>query len=392
MQTIDLSVVLLIFLYVLCGSVAPILIELLVMSGAANASTMLVLLPSCVGQSLSALSNSSSFHVGTICWSAVLLLTVLDLASARLTNQGMIDAGSTVYTVVHCSGTVFTALFAVFLLRRHINSTQWFGILIISIGLCVISFGMKNEGNAMIDGILFILLGSVFHSLSYIVIEYSLVIVDNPVTPEFLCGMLGLTGCFLNITWQCVYTIPNYNVLVIQSVKEHNGDALTIILAYIALTVASCVSSTCFYNLLTKAGSSTTGVIKALQAVLTFVTSHYAFCRSDASQCFTATKGASLAIVLLGVLIYCGAAHGVDQTTAVAADGENVSAILRIDADLNTEYTPILEKELELTPLLPKRFSYDSINNELGHSFTVIAPASAVEIVDCELALAELLT
>ena len=49
--------------------------------------------------------------------------------------------------------------------------------------------------------------------------------------------------------------------------------------------------------------SASTGVLKGLQAVATFVTSHYSFCGIQKSQCFTVTKGVSLVVVLTGEML-----------------------------------------------------------------------------------------
>ena len=51
-------------------------------------------------------------------------------------------------------------------------------------------------------------------------------------------------------------------------------------------------------------GSATTGVLKGVQAVTTFVASHYAFCSVVQSQCFSVPKAVSLVVVLLGVMMY----------------------------------------------------------------------------------------
>jgi drug/metabolite transporter (DMT)-like permease len=354
---------LLVLAYVLSGSISPILVELVAMNGAGDPSTMLVLLPSCLGMSLSIFTNHASIGRGKIDWRAVVALALLDLASARLTNQGLIDAGSTIYTIAHCSGTIFTALFAVFLLHRHIHIAQWSGIAVITGGLCVMALGMQSQGSEVFDGVLLILLGTMLHSLGYIIIEHALLEAEDPVSPEFLCALLGMVGVVLNLLWQCVYTVPHYDEVVLQSVAKAHGDLTIILLAYGGLVIAACVSATCFYNLVSQAGSASTGVIKGLQAVLTFVTSHFAFCRLQPAQCFTPLKGASLCIVLLGVGIYSAYTTFPSRRRACSIEDDTLlstqtSPSLSTDAEL--ELTPILAKELDKTPRLPRRSSYQS--------------------------------
>jgi drug/metabolite transporter (DMT)-like permease len=350
--------------YVLAGSISPILVELAAMNGAGDPSTMLVLLPSCLGMSLSIFTNHASMSKGKVDWRSIIALAVLELASARLTNQGLIDAGSTIYTIAHCSGTIFTAIFAVLLLKRHINIAQWSGIAVITGGLCVMALGMQSQGDAVVDGVILILLGTMLHSLGYIVIEHTLLEADDPISPEFLCALLGMAGVVLNLLWQCVYTIPHFDTLVALSVEEAGGEVFVILLAYAGLVVAACVSATCFYNLVSQAGCASTGVIKGLQAVLTFVTSHFAFCGLQPAQCFTPLKGASLCIVLLGVLIYSASTTFSSQRHrgCSADDGTLLSthAYSALSTDTELEMTPILTKELDKAPRLPRGYSYGS--------------------------------
>lgn len=422
---IDWYFVALVVSFVVAGSVSPILIELLVLNGAAEPSTMLVLLPSFIGMGLSIFTNKDSMYIGQISVWMIVLLTLLDLASHRITNQGMVDAGSTIYTVVHCSGTIFTACFAVMVLHRNLYFNHWAGIVIISIGLAVIVAGVQAEGRAVFDGIIFILCGTLIHSFSYIVIEYSLVHAENPVAPEFLCAMLGLTGGMVNVAWQCLYTLPRFQHLVVDNIAAHRGSLSTIVLAYAALTIAGCVSATCLYRLLHSAGSATTGVIKGLQAVLTFVSSHFAFCGIQPSQCFTATKGVSLAIVLTGVLIYSATVvpppspESADQQEPYdLSEGERWHCLPTATAvrtfstasippspryaytSVDVELVPILERELVLTPktrapsrLLPiigdghaaSRGSYGAVPR------TNLEAAHGAAVSESELALGEML-
>jgi hypothetical protein len=246
------------------------------------------------------------------------------------------------------------------------------------------------------------------HSLGYIIIEHALLEAEDPVSPEFLCALLGMAGVGLNVLWQCVYTIPHYDAVVVQSVAEAHGDLSVILLAYAGLVIAACISATCFYNLVSQAGSASTGVIKGLQAVLTFVTSHFAFCRLQPAQCFTPLKGASLCIVLLGVLIYSAFTTfpsqrhrgcSIDDGTLLSTQ---TSPALSTDAEL--EMTPILTKELDKTPRLPRRSSYQTYRTypvyQDSHTYTparVSAGTPSVEegddltIAECQWATAELL-
>ena len=347
--------------YILTGALLPILTQLIAVHGGAEPSTMLVLLPSSIGMILSAFTNKKALYHGHISWKPLLLLAILDLASTRLTNQGLIDAGSTIYTVVHCSGTLFTALFAVILLHRVLNVIQWLGILVISIGLAIISLGVMHVGNSVADGILFTLIGSMIHSLSYIVAEHTLLELKDPIAPELLCAILGMTGASMNIAWQCVYTFPRYKALIVDKIAASHGRTDVLVISYIALVLLNCANTTCFYHLLSTVGSASTGVIKSAQAVLTFVTSHLAFCRIQTAQCFTPIKGVSLVVVLLGVMVYSQGADSVavgegvgdEEDTVVkhpSSRSRNTSAAIAYETE-SAEQTLLLDHSIDQAEL-----------------------------------------
>lgn len=314
-SSMDVNIAALIISFVVSGSLSPILIQIIAMNGGAEHSTMLILLPSCIGMSLSIMTNLNAVGKGDINWKLILGLTAIDLVSARITVQGMIDAGSTIYTVAHCSITLFTALFAVLIMKKHLQLAQWCGIGIVTLGLCILGVGCHDESPLVVRGIFLILLGSMIHSFGYVMVEHVLVHLDDPIAPELLCAILGGFGGSINIAWQLLYTLPRYKELVVREVLRHDGDIETLVIAYFALTVAACINATCFYNLVHRIGSATTGVMKGLQAVATFISSHYAFCAIQEEQCFTPAKGVSLGIVLLGVMIYTltGKKHAVSE-------------------------------------------------------------------------------
>jgi hypothetical protein len=56
----DASFLVLCCLYILAGAISPILIEVIALEGAADPSTMLVLLPGFIGMGLSAFTNGKA--------------------------------------------------------------------------------------------------------------------------------------------------------------------------------------------------------------------------------------------------------------------------------------------------------------------------------------------
>jgi hypothetical protein len=146
---------------------------------------------------------------------------------------------------------------------------------------------------------------------------------------------------------------------VVDNVAAHHGNSRTIMAAYLALTIAGCVNSTCLFRLLHRAGSATTGIIKGLQSVLTFVTSHYAFCHTQPAQCFTPVKGASLVIVLCGVILYSITYRHTPQQgdgpgpPVSRSDCSPQASASTLSATLSPPAPPN-DAELELVPLLSR--------------------------------------
>ena len=153
-------------------------------------------------------------------------------------------------------------------------------------------------------GVVQIFIGSMFHSLTYILSEFLLKNSTNPMAPEMLSTLMGLGGVIVFGMWQIVYTIPNYQVLIIDNIASKGGSVHVIIYTVIILIVVNFIHAICFYNLIEIVGSTTTGVLKGVQSVLVFGISHFAFCSLQASQCFTPEKGISLFIVVCGVIVY----------------------------------------------------------------------------------------
>eukprot|EP01038_Epipyxis_sp_PR26KG_P007848 gene7848-10656_t len=265
----DYFVVGLLVLFVLSGVVIPLLIEFISISGACEKSTFLIALPGSMAMSLSILTNLKVRKQGIIRWDMIVFIAVCDICSQILNLNGLIYAGSAIFTVVYSSVTIYTAVFARIFLNVRLQSTQWFGIFVVFAGLAIVSIGAKTDGRDVFFGVILILLGSLIHSLTYIASEYLLAIIDNPIAPELLCTLLGSITLCMNLIWQIFYTVPRYNE-----------------------------------KLLGLVGSISTGLLKCAQTVIIFIFSHYAFCSIQKSQCFTISKGFSLLLVLLGVSIY----------------------------------------------------------------------------------------
>ena len=153
-------------------------------------------------------------------------------------------------------------------------------------------------------GVIQIFIGSMFHSLTYILSEFLLKRSSDPIMPEMLSTLMGLGGVLVFGFWQLIYTIPNYQVLILDNIASKGGNIHVIIATVVILIVVNFIHAVCFFNLLEIVGSTTTGVLKGCQSVLVFAISHFAFCSFQKSQCFTPEKGLSLMMVCVGVIVY----------------------------------------------------------------------------------------
>ena len=297
----------LLFLYVASGTLQPILIEVLTYNGACEKRTFLFILPTYIGMTMSLLSNMDALKHGKIRWFKMILLAVMELCSAALCFTGLVCAGSAVFTVIYSSVTVYTAVFSRFFFGRQLHYLQWAGVFTVMLGLTSSSIGASfgvDEGEEDVGiGVIMIVIGSMFHSLVYILTE-SILKSEDPIAPEFLGSFMGCVGVAVFGLWQVFYTIPRFQYLILDEIDAHNGDMRVIGVTYFFLVVVNLVHGLCFYHLIKSVGSTTTGILKGVQSVAVFVISHFAFCSLQRSQCFTRSKGASLVVVVCGVTCY----------------------------------------------------------------------------------------
>ena len=86
----------------------------------------------------------------------------------------MVYCGSGLFQVAFSSVAIFSAIYSRVILKTFITPLQWFGIVVVTVGLVVSPFSSNTSGSSPITGIL---LGAQFYAISYIVNEY--IIVEN---------------------------------------------------------------------------------------------------------------------------------------------------------------------------------------------------------------------
>ena len=89
----------------------------------------------------------------------------------------MVYCGRGLFQVAFSSVAIFSAIYSRVILKTFITPLQWFGIVVVTVGLVVSPFSSNTSGSSPITGILLTLLGAQFYAISYIVNEY--IIVEN---------------------------------------------------------------------------------------------------------------------------------------------------------------------------------------------------------------------
>ena len=252
----------LLVLYVASGVLQPILVEILHYNGACDRSTLLFLLPNYIGMSFSIFSNWGARNQGVVRWGPIVGLCAVDIFSQLCIMFGLVYAGSLLFSILYSSCTVWTAVFSNFFLGKKLHWMQWFGVLIVFIGLTLGLHGSISIGNYEVSlGIFLILLGSMFHSLSYIIAETILSRVSDPIAPEMLTTIMGLSGAIIYGLWQIIYTVPRFETVVVEQIAINHGDIAIILLTYVFLTFDDLLHGLCFFHLIGSVGATTTGAI-----------------------------------------------------------------------------------------------------------------------------------
>lgn len=301
---IDFRTFVFIFLFIATGVVTPLAVEVIALNGGSEKSTLLIALPTGIGLSLSIFTNWKSRNLGKIQWGLIIGVACVDVVAQVLNLNGLIAAGSAIYTIVSSSSTIYIAIFSYFFLNRQLHVGQWLGLIVVMVGLSIATADAQSYGSSVFLGVVLILIGSMVHSAMYIVSEYLLVFTDDPISPELLSTLLGASMTSVNLAWQVVYTIPRYQTLIVDEIAAYHGSAYLIVGGYVVLVLSALVHGVSLFSLLGIIGSTSTGLIKAVKSVALFVVSHVAFCSVKESQCFTYWKGFSLVVVLVGVFVY----------------------------------------------------------------------------------------
>jgi len=172
------------FFFVISGVLQPILAEILTYNGAFDKSTLLLVLPNCIGMSFAILTNLDGLKtIKYIKWREMSALALYDVISQALCMIGLVYAGSSIYIVIYSSTTVFAAMWSKLILLKTLNNQQWIGICIMVFGLGITALEDLEGGSSIFTpanitihhddliGICCVLIGASIHALTWILIE-----------------------------------------------------------------------------------------------------------------------------------------------------------------------------------------------------------------------------
>jgi hypothetical protein len=244
-------------------------------------------------------------------------LSLADVFGNILLTMGLFLLGSGLYQVTYSSIIVFTALMR-WQMHGNLGTHQWVAVLLITLALAVSGIGAVRQETGttatwMPLGFVLTFAGTLTYATVYTLTER---MTHNPEFsrsggPQRLCATIGLTGTALlcGIIW--TFCLP-----YIHQLRVWDAGNLGM---YAVLVISSLLHNFSYFVLLKSVGSVTLSVMQSFRSVLVFAISHYAFCSTQASQCFTPWKGAAVVAVVVGILLYSQ-----PQSEASAAEGDKM--------------------------------------------------------------------
>lgn len=231
-----------------------------------------------------------------------------DLTAQALNYTGSAMAGPTIFAIIYSSVTVWTAVFSRCLLNQALSTWQWIGVATVFGGLAITGFDTVSMGQEVFHGSCLVTVGSIMHALTYVMSESVMTKGEETLSVQANCAIQGLVSCSALLVWQLVYTLPRFDALVLQPMEANHTTAVEALTIFLSFTVANLVHALSFFHTLKHfwGGSTSAGVMKALQAVLVFVLTSIVFCGrlGGAEMCFSHVKFVSLVTVVGGVVVF----------------------------------------------------------------------------------------
>lgn len=297
--------------YVLSGCMQPILMTTCRYAGLADSSSQLYMLFYYIGPALVILPL---WVDGTTVWPSSMTIVkaagiaMFDIGSQTLNYTGASLAGPTIFAIVYSSVTIWTAVFSQILLRRKISAWQWASVVLVFLGLTLAATDSAKLGGDVFHGLLLVLVGSMTHGLTYVMLEGVMTVGNDTLSVGQNCAIQGLVASFCFGLWQIVYTIPRWDETIGGPMEEAGTTPRRAIEILFMFGLTNLIHAMTFLHTSRHfmGGATSAGVMKGLQAVLVFVATHILYCgRSGGEEmCFTRGKLLSLITVAGGVTFY----------------------------------------------------------------------------------------
>ena len=242
-------------------------------------------------------------------------ISLFDIVSTSMNYAGISLAGPTLFSIIYSSVTIWCGIFSFLLLKRQMSTSQWIGISIVFVGLCITATDSLQFGSSVVLGVTLVMVGSMMHAMTYVLCEAIMTIDDEKLTVYETCGIQATTAFTIFVIWQFIYTIPNKEDVLIEPMAIAGTSWTSAIQILTLFGLANLIHSIAYYETLVKChgGATSAAVFKGLQAVIVFVVTHYIFCGRNPivegggagnEMCFSYTKLASLITVCVGVSWY----------------------------------------------------------------------------------------
>ncbi|SBT75504.1 drug/metabolite transporter, putative [Plasmodium ovale] len=286
------------FLFSYCFQ--PLLIDIIKYNGCGNSSTFIFLIPHYLSMIIVGLLPKKQ-KLNECKWMKILFVSIIDLINQVLKKVGLIYAGSALYIIIDSCTLIFTAMWRKILLNKKINNFQLLGILLITFGIAIKSNNLKMQINKEeILGVIFIIISNVLMGLTFVLNEKYM----NKMEGQNIVCLMGIFSSFVVLLWTIIWTLPNFDHLIMENIRKKQGNLNTIGLSFLGLFVFNFITSATLWYIMKISGSLTVGILKGLKVAIIFLFSHIFFCKYDAKQCLNFHSSLSVFFCILGVLIY----------------------------------------------------------------------------------------
>lgn len=295
--------------YLVSGVMQPLLIDSLHYMGGAQEATMLPLLANTLGMASVGLFVVPTKREAPLPAAQRFWATAIDMTSGALTSSGIVLVGSGTFTVIYSSTPAWTAVISFVLGHTVLDGGQWLGIAFVTLGLAMNGLGLldaaddESSADSLGLGVLLSLGGTVLHAGAFVFNER--VIKVTKVAPFELCAKIGAAETALLLLYTAFLLATNdADALYLAPVRAAGATVGAVVVGYGLLVFINAMHALAFFAMLGQLGAVSTGVLKAVLAVLIFTFAAVFFCENQASQCFSPFKAGSMLLVLFGSFVF----------------------------------------------------------------------------------------